>query len=417
GCVTIMSIHKSKGLEFPVVFLCGLGREFNMESQRGAVLCHKEMGLGLAAVDSVNRLRYPTIAKRAIAAKIGSESVSEELRVLYVAMTRARDRLIMTYASNRLEQDITYIVQHMDKDSKKLLIREAVCPGDWVLLAALNRVEAGELFALGGRPESLSSETTPWNIRVVRAPALTEQAQEDAATHRISLGELEQVRTGLSFRYAHLAATEAPSKQTATQLKGRIKDAEAAEDTKQNHLARQWRKPGFVQSQFGGKAYGNAIHAIMQYIDYTVCTDTSGVAAEVERLVSQRYLSGEQGELIHPEKIAAFFASPLGQKVRTGQVEREFKFSILEDAGLYDPALSGEQILLQGVVDCALIEEDGITIIDFKTDYVTDDTLEALTERYRPQVQAYAKAMERIFQRKVKQSLLYFFHMDRFQTV
>ena len=417
GCVTIMSIHKSKGLEFPVVFLCGLGREFNMESQRSAVLCHKEMGLGLSAVDSVNRLRYPTIAKRAIAARIGSESVSEELRVLYVAMTRARDRLIMTYASKRLAQDLTQIVQRMNAKGKDLLIREAVCPGDWVLLTALGRVEAGALFALGGRPAVLSAETTPWDIRVVEAPVLKEKAQTEEESMKISPEQLHQLCQGLRFHYAHKAATEAPSKQTATQLKGRTKDAEAAEDTHQSMAARQWRKPGFAQAESGCKAYGNAIHAAMQYIRYESCTDASAVAQELQRLVDQRYLSPEQGALINPGKIASFFASPLGQKLRSGKVEREFKFSILEDGGTYDSALAGEKVLLQGVVDCALVEEDGITVIDFKTDHVTEATLADVTARYRPQVRAYAQAMERIFQKRVKQSLLYFFHIDRFQTV
>jgi ATP-dependent helicase/nuclease subunit A len=98
----------------------------------------------------------------------------------------------------------------------------------------------------------------------------------------------------------------------------------------------------------------------------------------------------------------------------TGQVVREFKFSILENATAYDPALEDEQILLQGVVDCALIEPDGITVVDFKTDYVTEETLPGVADRYRPQVQAYAQAMERIYQRPLKQALLYFFHMDRF---
>ena len=98
GAVTIMSIHKSKGLEFPVVFLCGLSRSFNQESARDQVLCHKELGLGLSWVNTDQRVRYPTIAKRAIAAKIVDSTISEEMRVLYVAMTRAKDRLIMTYA-------------------------------------------------------------------------------------------------------------------------------------------------------------------------------------------------------------------------------------------------------------------------------------------------------------------------------
>ncbi len=418
GCVTIMSIHKSKGLEFPVVFLCGLSREFNTESQRSAVLCHKDMGLGLSAVDTQNRLRYPTIAKRAISAKIAMESVSEELRVLYVAMTRARDRLIMTYASKRLQQELTEIVQRMDAGGKDLLIREAVCPGDWVLLTALQRTEAGALFALAGRPTQTLSDTTPWDIQVVKAPDLSASVQEAETERMIPVEVLTNMKQGLSFRYAHAAATQAPSKQTATQRKGRVKDAEAAENTHApKNVMRQWRKPGFAQPQSGGKEYGNAMHACLQYIDYAACTGEAAIAAELQRLVEQRYISKEQGARISPVKLARFFDSPWGKKLRSGNVIREFKFSILEDGCVYDPALSGEQVLLQGVVDCALIEEDGITVIDFKTDYVTSESLQAAVDRYKPQVGAYAQAMERIYQKKVNHVLLYFFHMDAFAEI
>ncbi len=415
GCVTIMSIHKSKGLEFPVVFLCGLGREFNTESQRSAVLCHKEMGLGLAAVDNVNRLRYPTIAKRAISAKIGAESVSEELRVLYVAMTRARDRLIMTYASNRLQQDLSQIVRQIDAGGKDLLIRHAVCPGDWVLLTALQRTEAGELFALGGKPAETQTQTTPWHIRVVQAPSLTEAQQTQAEKQTVPAAILRQIGEGLRFRYAHPAATLAPSKQTATQRKGRIKDAEAAEDTQEPvTIQRHWRSPSFDGHQPSGKEYGNAIHAFMQHMDYAACSNEAGVQAELQRLVRQQFLSDEQASWIRPRKIAAFFATPLGRKLQTGDTVREFKFSILEDAKAYAPELAGEQVLLQGVVDCALIEEDGITVIDFKTDYLTEEILPDVVDRYRVQVATYAAAMERIYQKPIKASYLYFFHTDRF---
>ena len=418
GCVTIMSIHKSKGLEFPVVFLCNLGREFNMESQRATILCHKDMGLGLNAVDNEKRVRYPTIARWAISAKIGAETISEELRVLYVAMTRARDRLIMTYASNRLEKDIAYIVQRMNTGGEASLIREAVCPGDWVLLTALHRSEAGALFALGGYPENVAVSDIPWGIRVVTAPTLTAGQTEEAVKEKLPESAVERLREGLSFRYAHEAATQAPSKQTATQRKGRVKDAEAAENTEPPKvIQRQWRTPGFAISEPKGKDYGNAIHAAMQYIDYAACADEASVRQELDRLVQERYLSEEQGRMVRSDRIAAFFATEFGKKLRTGQVIREFKFSILEDAGSFDAALSGEQVLMQGVVDCALIEDDGITVLDFKTDYVTEDTIAAVTDRYRPQVETYAAAMARIYEKPVKKAMLYFFHMGRFAEV
>jgi len=416
GAVTMMSIHKSKGLEFPVVFVCGLSREFNRESARAQVLCHKDLGLGLSAVDGESRVRYPTVAKRAIGASMTGESLSEEMRVLYVALTRARDRLIMTYASDRLENDLRDIVLRMDMCDRRLLTMDAVCPGDWVLLAALQRTEAGELFSLGGKPKETTPGTPAWKIQVCKAPQ-SEQSlklpQELSAQPRYSAEELKE---SLAFHYQHPRAVMTPSKQTATQLKGREKDTEAAEHTQEAFRFQPiWRKPSFIEPQPLGKQYGNAMHWVMQYIRYDLCKGELAVQEEVERMIGEGLISEAQKPMINCRWIADFFETELGQKLRQGkEVLREFKFSILESAASYGDGLEEEEILLQGVVDCAMIEPDGITIVDFKTDRVNEKTLEDVVFRYRPQVEIYMKAMSRIYEMPVKAAYLYFFHLGKF---
>ena len=234
GAVTIMSIHKSKGLEFPVVFVCGLSKSFNKENTRGQVLCDQDLGVGLGAVEEQDRVRYPTIAKRAVSAKIEANGLSEEMRVLYVALTRARDRLIMTYASSCLEKDLTELVAKMDMSDQELLTLDAGCSGEWVLMTALRRTEAGELFGLGGYPENRTPGQPAWHIRVTQAPETQVAMGVSLKKEKTKLPKdaLHQVRQGLSFNYAHTAATQAPSKQTATQRKGRYKDEEIAELTR-----------------------------------------------------------------------------------------------------------------------------------------------------------------------------------------
>lgn len=419
GAVTIMSIHKSKGLEFPVVFLCGLAREFNRESLRAQVLCDRELGLGLSVADTANRVRYPAISKRAIVSKTAAESVSEELRVLYVAMTRARDRLVMTYAAKNLQGDLTEIAQRFDIGGADLLTRDVVCPGEWVLLSALQRVEAGEFHNLGGRPAQTRVSEEPWLIRVAEAPVTDETSALTEERKQLPEGTEEALKAALAFHYDHTAATRTPSKQTATQRKGRFKDQEAAEQAPEpKQVSRSWRKPAFLGGAVQGKTYGNAIHAVMQYIRYEACGSAAEVRAEIERLVERKFLTLEQGNLADAERIAAFFATDIGAKLRSGtQYLREFKFSILDDGSHYGENLEGEQVLLQGVVDCALLEEDGITVVDFKTDYVTDETLPGLTAHYAPQVQTYAHALSRIYQKNVKRACLYFFKLDRFIDV
>ncbi len=421
GAVTMMSIHKSKGLEFPVVIVAGLSRSFNRESTRAQVLCDQDLGLGLSAVDEKQRVRYPTIAKKAIAVKITADSLSEEMRVLYVALTRARDRLIMTYAQENLEADLQNIALRMDMGSRELLTRDVVCPGQWVLMAALRRTEAGELFALGGKPEQTFPGEPAWKIRAVTVNPEGAIAHHEVQREEKALPEdsLERIKATLRFRYPYLAATTAPSKQTATQRKGRDKDAEAAENTRQPEKTwRSWRKPAFVSGQATATDAGNAVHAVMQYIRYEACAEEVGVRRELQRLTEQQYITRDQADMVDCGKIAGFFATELGQKLqRSPHVLREFKFSILDGGENFDPALQGESILLQGVVDCALLEDDGITLIDFKTDKITDSTLEERAAHYRPQVLAYADAMTRIYQKPVKQALLYFFHLGRFAAV
>ena len=416
GAVTIMSIHKSKGLEFPVVFLCGLSRLFNRESQQAQVLCHKDLGIGISAADSVHRVRYPTASKRAIAAKIGAESLSEELRVLYVAMTRAKDRLIMTYTSHNLQGELADLVARMELGGTPLLCAEAVCPGEWVLLSALGRSEAGELFALGGKPAETRTLEHPWLIRVTEAPETTAAGTAEETERSMPSEALDRIRRGLSFRYAHPAATTAPSKQTATQRKGRLKDQEAAENAKlPKELHRTWRRISFMEDQVQGKEYGTALHLVMQYIRYEACTSVDAVKQEAARLAREGFVTEQQASLVDCGKIAAFFETDVGRKLRSGEnVLREFKFSILDDGSAYGDGLEGEKILLQGVVDCALMEPEGMTVVDFKTDRVTEQTVATVAERYRPQVEAYAQALSRIYGTRVKSSLLYFFQLDRF---
>ncbi len=399
--VTIMSIHKSKGLEFPVVFLCGLSRIFNRESARAHVLCDKELGLGLSCVDTHNRVRYPSVAKRAIAAKIIAEGLSEEMRVLYVAMTRARDRLIMTYAAKNVRSELEEMSLRMSFSDPLLLCGDVNCPGDWVLYTALQNPHK-------------------WHVEIVEAPVLATTAEciFEETIPALSEDTIDRFRQALSFRYAHLAATQMPSKQTATQLKGRHKDQEIAEGAEIKPISLRWRKPSFVDHSGDGRQYGTLLHGVLEHIRYDTCGDVAGVHKELQRLVDEQYISAEQAERIPVESIVKFFNTDMGRKLQTAEnVLREFKFSVLEDASRYYPDAQGEEILLQGVVDCALVEDDGITVIDFKTDRVTQQTIEQVADGYRSQILAYAGALERIYQLPVKSALLYFFSSDSFVQV
>ncbi len=419
GCVTIMSIHKSKGLEFPVVFLCGLSHRFNASDSREAVLCHKDLGLGLVVADNRNRIRYSAISKRAIAASIQAESVSEEMRVLYVAMTRARDRLVMTCTMKNPEKKLATLASRLCAGGEELVCMEADCHADWILAAAIQRAEAGALHELGGRPERLLVSDHPWRIRLLQ----TQQAPEKNAalteeTIPFPAEAVERLKAGLEFHYDHLPATQAPSKQTVTGRKGRTRDEEVQEDTPAHVRPQTWRRPSFREAAKSGAAYGNAIHSAMQFIRYEACADEASIAEELARLVQAGYLTAEQGEMVNPRTIQSFFTTEIGKKLQNGTTYlREFKFSILDDGEKYGDGLEGERVLLQGVVDCALLEPDGITVLDFKTDRVNHETLPQAVSRYQLQLDTYAEALSRIYEMPVKEKYLYFFHLNRLVNV
>ena len=423
GAVTIMSIHKSKGLEFPVVFLGGLSRDFNRESARNQILCNRELGIGMNCVDLSKRIRYPSIAKKAIAAKILADSLSEEMRVLYVAMTRAKDRLIMTYAANNLASDIQDLVFRMDYSDPVMITSSTSCPGTWILYTALQRMEAGALFNLAGdRPQNLITGDNPWEISVVTAAAEDSLFQdiEEEQTQTGSRIDIAPLKKGLSYQYPFLTATSFPSKQTATQLKGRLKDMEAAENAAPpKPMIRYWREPTFAKaSEASPLAVGNAIHAVMQHICFEACRDIASVEREICRMVEEGCISKAYAEAADAAMIWAFLSTEMGQRLKKSpNILREFKFSILEDGEQYDPDLKEDRILLQGVVDCAIIDEDGITVLDFKTDRVTEETLMQTADSYRMQVKTYAQALSKIFGKKVISAQLYFFRMNQFVTV
>ncbi len=414
GAVTIMSIHKSKGLEFPVVFLCGLSRDFNREDARDRILCHKDLGIGLSCVDAEKRIRYPSIAKKAIAEKILEDGLSEEMRVLYVAMTRAKDRLIMTYAVKNPEKDIADLVYRMDMCHKNLLISQADCPGTWILLTALRKIESGALFALADRPADLVCSQNPWKVTVEKACCEAGEISEQEVI-KSDCPDWEILRDTLSFTYPYSEASQFPSKLTVTGLKGREKDQEVSENAgKEEKSFRRWKKPSFAEDQaLSGVEFGNRIHKIMQCLDLKKCHDAAAVGEEIRRLTTNGFIKTSDSIAEDAEMVWHFLNSSLGTKLRNAEtVVREFKFSVLRDAGEFIPQLRGEQILLQGVVDCAIIEPDGITVIDFKTDVVTDGNLDSLVSHYSGQVKVYANVLSEIYQKPILSASLYFFRKN-----
>lgn len=399
GAVTIMSIHKSKGLEFPVVFLCGLAKQFNQDSMRAQVLCDKELGLGLSYVDVEKRIQYPTIAKNAIVAKMNAEAISEEMRILYVAMTRAKDRLIMVHSTYNVREELDILAMRMKISNPILLTSTADCHGRWVMMTAVDK---------------------GWNVEFVTAPeAVDYTSVEEVTDNLISAEMMENLKRKLSFVYPYATATTIPSKQTATQLKGRTKDSETAENaTPVYDRYRSWKKPTFASDAVDATDHGNAMHLVMQHISLDRCGDAQSVQREIERIREAGFLTEEQYRSVNDQQIISFFQTDIGKELRNAKdVLREYKFSVLVDPEGSYSILPEDKVLLQGVVDCAWFDNEGISVVDFKTDRVNAESVETVTEHYREQVEIYAKALERIFKMPVKMAQLYFFQTNSFVQI
>ena len=414
GGVQIMSIHKSKGLEFPIVLLTDLGKRFNRADLQTPVLVHPRLGLGPLYIDLDRRIRYPTIAREAVSGLVSRESRSEEMRVLYVGMTRAKEKLILTAsmpAAGRRMKELGAL-------SALPVPAETVDGGrsmaEWILLPLLRRWEAAPLRDLAGQEaEDFSlTEDALWQVFLhkdtpgICLPAGTEAGGNSAA----DAPALPVNREALDFVYPYAAACTAPTKITATQLKGREKDREIVQETIQPYVRRDFSAPRFLSGRrpLTGAERGTATHLVMQHLPLEEDTD---VGAVVEDLAARRFLTREQAEAVDQAAVRRFLASPLASELRKAdRVEREARFSLLMPGDKFFPELDGgEEVLLQGVVDLFAVRDGGVTVVDFKTDYVTEDTLPEKIAHYRPQLEAYSAALERILELPVKHRILYFF--------
>ena len=391
--VQILSVHASKGLEFPVVFLCDTARLFNRRDSMASVLVHPELGLGPKYTDLERRVEYPTLARNAIRQRLDREMLSEELRLLYVAMTRARERLYLYGSLKDPEKAVENARATLTKPMAVEVLAKARSTAEWLLCAAL---------ADGGKT---------LRLRIAETEGDEESAENAAETPDADTAAGEALRRALAFRYPHSAAVELPSKVTATELKGRLEADEEAQALLPKRQ-RPFRMPDFTREEkpLSGTEKGTATHLVLQYMDFGQTGSLEQVQAEIERLRAGRYLSDREARAVDAGAIRKLFASELGQRMlRAEAIRREFKFSLLVDAEEMLGSGTGEELLLQGVVDCFLEEDGQLTIIDYKTDRVRNRAeAETRAAFYAPQLGAYARALTRICRKPVRQAALYF---------
>ncbi len=416
--VKIMSIHRSKGLEFPIVLLAGLTRKFNQSDQTAPVLFHSKLGVGPKGIDRERGVVYTTLARSAVAVQLDREMRSEELRLLYVAMTRAREKLILICTFKDWEKAREGLLADSGPHPSPQALAALPTVGHWLLLPVLARTDAAPLRQGASPQGDWLTDDFPWDIRRVHLDSL-ETVERDApaeapASARPGLKpeERREVLDFLAWEYPYRAAENLPSKLTATQLKGRRLDAETAEDAPPPALPLEFRLPDFMAGEqpLTAAQRGTAVHAVIERIDLRKADTVTGVSEEIARLVSRGWLTEQQGRAVDPGSIAAFFGSPLGRAAAAaGDLQREFKFSLLVSARSFSPqAPEGDEVLLQGVIDCCFSTAEGLTVVDFKTDRVSCGGEADRAEEYRAQLDVYTRALEEITGKTVVRRVIWF---------
>lgn len=427
--VRIMSIHKSKGLEFPVVFVCGLGKQFNLKDLSRNILFHHELGLGPNFVDSKRRFSYSTVIKQAINKKMKLENFSEEMRILYVALTRAREKLILTGTVGNLE------------DALKRWAEDINCPGnrvpehqilkgrnylDWICPVLLKHGRLKDFREKGKielSPDSIVEDVSEWNIKFYgRNDMLSGRVDiPDDAAASVDMSDKgkywEEVKRRLSYEYPYSRSSMLPAKLTVTELKRMA--AFDYEDEYSGHLFVPGliKRPMFLEGavEMSPAEKGTIMHLVMQHMSLNSMPSESDVEMLLNRLVDGEFITAEQKESVDIKKIIKFFESPPGKRmICSGRVYREVPFYMeISGTDVYrslPEIYKDEHILLQGVIDCYFEEEDGIVLIDYKTDYVPGGNSDIIKERYRVQIDYYANALERMTGKRVKEKYIYLFY-------
>ena len=472
--VRIMSIHKSKGLEFPIVIVSGMGKNFNKQDTRSKMVLHPELGIGLDYMDGKKRIKSPTIAKKAIAKQIDLENLGEELRVLYVALTRAKEKLILTGtlkdAPEKLEffrQQAALYAHSSDTTAIPYLTRESAAGYlDWVLPAVLSYgdkypvriVEAAELVLDEVENQLEQNEN------------LTERIVEIEAADTQLVGQLKQ---RFSQRYPYQTDILRKNKYSVSELKHRAMrerfEAEQ-EETVPAFLEEPVTPtiPLFIQRQEKitpdqnvsgqgvqvnrGALRGTAVHRVMECYDFT---SEKSVQEQMDAMEKEEKITADMRALVKEQIVADFVSSETGRRMALAQCggalyrEKPFVMGFTEEemerygfgAGAQmieneaqtenaQQEIMSENVsqenhmheedltLIQGIIDVFWIEDDGITVLDYKTDRV--DTVQELIDRYATQLKLYADALERVFatrKLKVKEILIYSFRLEKLISI
>ena len=436
--VRIMSIHKSKGLEFPVVFLAGSGKQFNLMDLNNNILHHDDLGFGPEYVDLEKRISYSTLPKDAIKKKIRLETLSEEMRILYVAFTRAKEKLIITGTVNNIDKTVEKWVNSASIEKENIAASE-VLKGksylDWVGMALCQHKDGEVLREKSSEfNDIVKDDLSTWNIKIWSKYDFTvdkkiEVVDEFPVDKNLFIDFKaetvdKEIERRLSYKYKFNELTTLKSNFSVSDLK-----KNNYEDIEQNNSENLFSeklviKPRFLQEERGlsGAERGTAMHFVMQKIDYDRVDSIKQIKNQLEEMFDDELLTEAEFKSINPFKILNFFKSDIGVRLlnvyrKGGVIHRELPFyinvKVTEVKDSIPKELENEEVRLQGIIDLFFEENDEIILIDYKTDYIEKNAEEEMNRKYKVQLDYYTDALERITGKKVVSRYLYLFYLER----
>ncbi len=431
--VRIMTIHKSKGLEFPVVFLSGIGKRMNLQDASAAVLLHSKMGIGLDAMNLELHTKRPSIIKKVIQREEYMDTWAEELRILYVALTRAKEKLIITGVGSDLEKKMEpYKCQDGSSQEDKFLkvlpyhVRVGVSTYmDW-LIPAVCRISDPDLISL---KLIEGTKIVTGEIKNILTEDIHRWTLESWDTETVYNKEMEaSIREQFSFQYPFEDSKNQKLKYTVSELKKRIRLQEMTEEALEEAIYEEPELtpliPKFLQeeSSLTGALRGTAYHRVMELVPYEeIQEDQEDLTIEklkeiLLRFVEEGKLDKKEADCIRVEDVLGFIKSPLGNRmIRAAEnqmlfKEQPFVLGVLESE-VEENGNPEELLLVQGVIDVYFQEEEDLVLLDYKTDRVRDE--EELIKRYHGQMDYYEKALSQITGKKVKERIIYSFCLKK----
>ena len=402
--VRIMSIHKSKGLEFPVAIISRTDKKFNQKDLNESILLHQDIGFGMQYINYDRKIEYTTATKEAIKIKTKEESIAEEMRILYVALTRAKEKLIITGVENDFTKSIEQkkeLLEIYEKENYKinhLVLKKYLSYLEWIELVYLNHQDIENQITLN---------------KIAKKDVLkAEENQEEQEKRNIELPEkidYEKINEILNWQYKYKEMTNIQSKMSVT----KIKELKNNETQKQQHIE---IKPKFMldKTKVSSAERGTIIHLILQKLDFTKEYSKEELAQFVNNLCTKNIITQIQKDSINIEKIYQIINTQFIKNLKNAkEIKKETPFyTYINTKEIYNTQNS-ENILVQGIIDLYYInQQNEVILVDYKTDYV-EGSGEELIDKYKVQLEIYKKALEESLKEKVKHVYIYSIYLNK----